>query len=251
MKRMRVVNVVLLLLIAVVVWKTVEVWRRGVPDAQARADAGRGTGDSLPPAARKPALPQMVALIAEKDLFDVSRKAPEAVAPTAEKTPVPPPTLKLAGVLVVGDEREAVLTDTAQNNKQIRMRVGEDISGYRVSKITTDEVSMVSSSGEEVTLQLEIDKTKASAKKGFGPGGKPPVKPVQPGQQPKPGQAPAQVAGQAAPGQAQPPAQLYPGAFGPPGIGGVQPPPTANDAKRRADAARERLKRLRAENGGR
>src|SRR5262249_33200086 len=150
---------------------------------------------------RRPALPQVVALIAEKDLFDVSRKAPEAVAPTAEKTPAPPPTLKLAGVLVVGDEREAVLTDTAQNNKQIRMRVGEDISGYRVSKIATDEVSMVSSSGEEVTLPLEIDKTKASAKKGFGPGGKPAPKPVQPGQQPKPGQAPGQVAGQAAPGQ--------------------------------------------------
>jgi len=248
MKRTRVVNIVLLLLIGVVLWRTVEVWRRGVPDAQARPDTGGHAGDSLPPTGRKPSIPQLIAVIADKDLFDASRKAPEAVAPSAEKTPAPPPTLKLAGVMVVGDEREAVLTDTAQNNKQIRMRVGEDISGYRVSKITSDEVSMVSGSGEEVTLLLEIDKTKASAKKGFGPGGKPAAKPVQPGQQPKPGQAPAQLAGQAQP---QPPAQLYPGAFGPPGIAGAQPPPGPNDAKRRADAARERLKRLRAENGGR
>jgi len=40
-------------------------------------------------------------------------------------------------------------------------------------------------------------------------------------------------------------------ATGTPGIAGAQPPPGPNDAKRRADAARERLKRLRAENGGR
>jgi type II secretory pathway component PulC len=249
MKRFRLINIVLLLLIALVVWRTISVWRRGVPQVQARMDApGRAPGDSLPGPGRKPALPQMVAVIAEKDLFDASRKAPEVAQPAPERTPTPPPTLKLSGVLVVGGEREAVLTDMAQGNRQIRMREGEDISGYKVSKITADEISLVSGSGEEVTLSLQIDKTKGPHK-GFGPGGKPVAHPPPAQARPQQAQAaPANAPQQPAP---MPPAQMYPGAFGPPGIGGTQPPPAmANDAKRRMESARERLKRLRAESAG-
>src|SRR5215472_13061193 len=143
MKRFRVVNIVLVALTVVVLWKLVGVWRRGVPEVEAGGEGGGRPGDTLPPPPRKPQLPQMVAVIADKDLFDASRKAPEAVAPQAEHTPAPPPTLKLTGVVVVGGEREAVLSDTAQNNKQIRMREGEDISGYKVSRITTDDVALV------------------------------------------------------------------------------------------------------------
>jgi hypothetical protein len=232
MKRFGLINAVLLLLILLAAWRTEEVWRRGAPDASPSADpAGKPVGDGLPPPARKPQLPQMVSVIADKDLFDASRKAPEAAAPAPAATPVPPPpTLKLSGVVVVGSQREAVLLDMAQNNKQTRLREGEEISGYKVGKIEPEQISLVGGGGEEIILALQIDKTKAGQKKGFGPAGKP-APPPPPG---------ARVAGQ------QPP----PAPPRPPG--GFAPAPenaASAEVRKRADSARERLKRLRSEAG--
>jgi hypothetical protein len=230
MKRFGLINAVLLLLILLAAWRTAEVWRRGAPEVPPAADPGKPVGDGLSPPARKPQLPQMVSVIADKDLFDASRKAPEAAAPAPAATPVPPPpTLKLSGVVVVGSQREAVLLDMAQNNKQTRLREGEEISGYKVGKIEPEQISLVGGGGEEIILALQIDKTKAGQKKGFGPAGKPVAPPT-----------PARVAGQ----QPAPVPPRPPGGFAP------APENAASaEVRKRADSARERLKRLRAEAG--
>jgi hypothetical protein len=185
-------------------------------------------------------LPQLVSVIADKDLFDQSRKAPEQAAPAPVATPAPPPpTLKLAGVIFVGAEREALLIDTAQANKQIRMRVGEELSGYKVGRIENEQIALVGPGGEETVLQLLIEKTKggAAVNRGFGPGGKPtapaagPAGALRPPGGPPPGApqmaAPAPVGGR------------------PPGA--IAPADPSADARQRAESARERLKRLRAE----
>ena len=96
--------------------------------------------------------------IAQQDLFDASRKEGDNQdTPAPEATPPPPPTLKLAGVLFIGLEPEAVLMDSAQGNKQIRLRVGEEISGYKVDRISTETIALVAGTGEEVVLSLLID----------------------------------------------------------------------------------------------
>ncbi len=241
MKRFRVLNVLLLALIALAGWRTVDVWRRQAPVADAGSDAGRPT-DGMPPISRKPPIPQVVNSIAQQDLFDSSRKEGEGSdSPTPEATPPPPPTLKLSGVLFVGLEPEAVLTDSAQGNKQIRLRVGEEISGYKVDRISTETIALVSGAGDEVVLPLLIDTTKRG-KASFGPGGRPTPKAA--GNQRSSGQR-APKRGQAAQtAQAQ---KKKPGSFAPNQDAQSEAERRREDARRRAERARERLKRLRAE----
>jgi hypothetical protein len=229
-KRFRVLNVILVALIALAIWRTVDVWRRTPPEIPDHADAPAAAPDPAPAPARRPALPQLVTAITDKDLFDISRQAPSvAPGPAPEQTPQPPPTLKLSGVIAVGEYREAVFIDTNQNNKQIRMREGEEISGYRITEIKPLQVSLVNGTGDNVTLDLVLDTSKAPPGKAAGPAGVAP--PPRPGVRP-----PAkQVAGANAPG-----------GFGPPG-GAAAGAMQRNDARDRAQRARDRLKRLRDE----
>jgi len=228
-KRFRILNVILIALIALAAWRTVDVWRRTPPQIPDRTDAPGAPADSNAAPPRRPALPQLVSAITDKDLFDVSRQAPSAASgPAPEQTPQPPPTLKLSGVIFVGPVREAVFIDINQNNKQIRMREGEEINGYKVAKITTQQVSLVSGTGDEVKLDLLIETGKGPGGKAAGPGGMVTPQP-RAGRQPAPGQ----VAGANAPG-----------GFGPPGSAGAM---QRNDARDRAQRARDRLKRLRDE----
>ncbi|HZR83317.1 MAG TPA: hypothetical protein VFD92_19640 [Candidatus Binatia bacterium] len=236
MKRFGILNIVLVALIALAAWRTIGVWRRDVPDRPPAPDSGPRPATDLPPAPRTPPIPQLVSVIADKDLFDQSRKAAEEAAPAPVATPAPPPpTLKLAGVIVVGTEREALLIDTAQANKQFHMREGEEISGYKVGRIGTEQISLIGPGGEETTVQMIIDK--AAAKKGFGPGGKPSAAAAAPG-----GGGPLRPQGPP-PGAPQPmaPAQQRAAA------GAIAPADPSLDARQRAESARERLKRLRAE----
>jgi hypothetical protein len=233
-KRFRVLNVILILLIALAIWRTVDVWRRTPPAIPDHADAPGPVPEAAVAPARRPALPQLVSTITDKDLFDVSRQAPAVAAgPAPEQTPSPPPTLKLSGVIVIGEYREAVFIDSSQNNKQIRVPLGEEISGYKVTDIDpTDpdkqKVKLVNGSGDEVKLELLIDSTKGAGAKPVGPGGMvpPPPHPGRPVQ--------GQLAGANAPG-----------GFGPPG--GAAGATQRNDARDRAQRARDRLKRLRDE----
>lgn len=230
MKRFGILNLLLAVLIGLAAWRTVGVWRRPVPehelppvDPAARNAPGEGL---LAPPPRRPPAMQVVTTIAEHDLFDQSRKEGQQVveAPPPVPTPAPPPpTLKLAGVVVVGKTREALLVDTAQGNKHLRMRIGEDLMGYRVARIDSEQVALVGPGGEETLLELEVEKGGGKKATAYGPGGKP-----QPS--PKPGSTPA-------PGAQPPPAQAGAAPAGDP----------ATDAKARAESARERLRRLRAE----
>jgi hypothetical protein len=237
MKRFRMLNVLLLALVALAAWRTIDVWRRQPPKL-APTDEGRAQpAEPLPPLGKKPPLPQMVNSIAEQDLFDISRQEakPGEEAPTPMSTPAPPPTLKLAGVVSVGVGPEALVTDTSQGNKQIRLQVGEDISGYSVDQIILDDppsISLKASSGDTVTLTLAVDLAKQGGGAAFGPGGRPTPRAAVPR-----GPVGASVASTA---------QASGGSFAP-NDARAELERRREDARKRAERARERLKRLRAE----
>lgn len=237
MRRFRLVNLLLVGLIALAAWRIYDVWRRPPPQVRVAGAADGASARAVPPPLGRPAVQPLVSAIAAKDLFDPSRKPPDA-APAAgpTPTPAPPPTLKLAGVVLLGDAREAVFVDTAQGNKQIRLRIGEEISGYRLASIGEERVALVSGGGEKVELSLPVEK------------GRKAVRPLGPGGRPTPRPTPRRVQARAG---AQP-AAAYPRAFGPqatrPGQGPVdERERQREEARRRAQRARERLKRLRAE----
>jgi hypothetical protein len=229
MKRFRLLNVLLLALIALATWRTVDVWRRTPPSLSAGEEPPPPTDLSVAP--RKPSLPEMVNVIASQDVFDASRQEVTSGVDESlpQATPVPPPTLKLSGVLFVGLEPEAVFTDTAQSNKQVRLRIGEEIAGYKVDRIEAEMVALVTGTGEEVVLPLLIDTTSRGGAVAFGPGGRATPRPN------------ATLVRQASGQRAD-----QPGGFAandPQGIAEQR----REDARRRAERARERLKRLRAE----
>lgn len=226
MQRFRILNVLLVALILLAGWRTFDVWRREAPPGEAGQE-GRGP-QTLPAPARRPAIPQFVDGIARKDLFDVSRReaTDDANVPTPQASPPPPPTLKLAGVLFIGMDPEAVVIDSAQGNKQIRLRVGEEISGYEVKRISIDHVALGSSAGEEVVVPLIIG-TAGKSPASLGPGGV---------------GTPKKAAAR------RPPAQRGRGTAVEAGADAkTEAQRRREDARRRAERARERLKRLRAE----
>ena len=171
MKRFGILNILLVALIALAGWRLVEVVRREPPLPPAEGGALRPAGGDVPNSPRRPPLVPIVQSIRKNDLFDVSRQPPEMATgePTPAQTPAPPPTLKLAGVIFVGNFREAVVIDEAQGCKQLRLREGEEIAGYKVISIERESVSLRSGHGEEVQLRLLVDTGRPKIKR--GPGG--------------------------------------------------------------------------------
>ncbi len=185
MKRFQILNVLLLLLLAFATWQTVQAVRRGAPVIAARESVERRSPLAPIPARRRP-VAEIVAVISSKDLFDISRKPPVAGQTgdvLTDAPPAAPPSLKLNGVVGVGDLREALVTDANQANKQLRVRLGEDVGGWRVTGIEAEEVSLEGGANERVVLRLEIDPTARSGValglRGQAP--PPPQRPMQPG----------------------------------------------------------------------
>lgn len=115
------------------------------------SNKGEGSGSSIAPTT-------LVAAIEARDLFDPSRRAPDAGAPA----PVPvsgdlePPGVAVVGLRLLGSDREAVVTDIAAGvgGQQRRVRVGDEIGTYNVKQINATELVIVSSSGREVVMPL-------------------------------------------------------------------------------------------------
>ncbi|MCW5893802.1 MAG: hypothetical protein KIT14_25085, partial [bacterium] len=151
-----------------------EVPSEGAPGAD-RPRSRRGGSDRMP--AQSPAM--LVTAITAKDLFDPSRqKASDEVKIVAPKEAPPPPNLTIAGIRIVGKDREAFITDASAGNQQKRMRIGDEVGGYTVKTIDLTRVTLASSAGDVVTLSLSVEKAGGGAPK---PGVPVPVRPGVPG----------------------------------------------------------------------
>jgi len=164
-RRALILNVLLLVIVAALVVQIAALWWRTQPeiDQLAPRDAKPSRQD-IPNVTRRALAPDLAMKIANKDLFDQSRSlAPVAPVPTAAlPTPVQPLTLVLLGVIGTGDEREALVKDQTQP-KPIWLRRGEEIGGYKLDRIDARAIVMVAPSGDEVTLQINVEKGRAPA----------------------------------------------------------------------------------------
>jgi hypothetical protein len=103
-----------------------------------RAGEGREGGAALPsPLAAQP-LDRLTAT-RERPLFSPTRRppvppAPVVSAPEAPPPPPPPPDVALFGIVMDGDEARAVVR-TGPAEKIMRVRIGDDIGGWKVSQI--------------------------------------------------------------------------------------------------------------------
>ncbi|HYY05606.1 MAG TPA: hypothetical protein VE997_03460 [Candidatus Limnocylindria bacterium] len=222
MRRWAIVNTLLGVILALVGFQIVRTWARGLPggapaesaastaaapapEPEPREKGKRGRGDKAGALAEQtPAV--LVAAIADKDLFDPSRRPPsEDTASAPAPVTKPPDNVTVTGVRIFGKDREVFMSDSSQGTAVTRrLRVGDQIAGYSVKAIERAAVTLTSPSGDVVNMPLALDKGKA-----------PPTapRPPMPGRPPQP--ASAQPVSPAAGVQGPSPAA---------GVGGNKPP---------------------------
>ena len=164
MRRVLILNLLLLAVVAGLVVQIVSLWWAGEPEAVVVAPReAKMQKVDLPKVDRRPAPPNLATQISDKDLFDQSRKGQEASATgaaTVSTEPVRPLTLVLLGVSGAGPEREALVKDQAAPKPQW-LRQGEEVGGYKLGRIDPTSIVMVGPGGEETTLFINVEKAKA------------------------------------------------------------------------------------------
>lgn len=172
MRRVLILNVLLLAIILALVVQIGSLWWRA--DAEVETVAPReakAQHPEPPPAQRRPPAPDLANKIAEKDLFDASRSAEKAPAvPAVEVAPPPPLNVQLLGVTVAAGAREALLKDQSQS-KPLWLREGEDVSGYTITRIDPISVEMRTPAGEKVTIGISVEKGAHPGAAAPGPAG--------------------------------------------------------------------------------
>jgi hypothetical protein len=162
MRRVLILNLLLLAIAAVLVVQIVSLWWARAPEAVAVAPReAKAQKVEVPKVDRRPPPPNLAKQIADKDLFDQSRTAPqEGTATVVAAEPIRPLTLVLLGVSGGGPEREALVKDQTQPKPQW-IRQGEEVGGYKLGRIDPTSIVMVGPGGEEITLVINVEKAKA------------------------------------------------------------------------------------------
>jgi hypothetical protein len=163
MRRVLILNLLLLAIVAVLVVQIVALWWGGEPEAEIAAPReAKAQKLDVPKVDRRPPPPNLATQIADKDLFDQSRTAAQSGGTTSAVTaePVRPLTLVLLGVSGGGPEREALVKDQTQPKPQW-IRQGEEVGGYKLGRIDPTSIVMLGPGGEEITLVINVEKAKA------------------------------------------------------------------------------------------
>ena len=166
--------------------------------------------EKAPAAAEQPAevpakMPSDYAVIGEQNLFH-----PERTIPVDKKVEVPRPEVVLYGTMM-GTERSALIEDKknpvttpGRGNRQRFVRKGEVISGYTVTDIMSDRITLAR--GDDRMTVMLADPGKQRAGDAGGPPGEP--------------KAPARAPAPARPGVARPPQPQAPAVPRPPATPG-------------------------------
>jgi hypothetical protein len=163
MRRVLILNLLLLAIVAVLVVQIVALWWFNEPEADPVAPREvKAQKLDLPKVDRRAPPANLATQIADKDLFDASRQAEKTGTSSAPVStePARPLTLVLLGVSGGGPEREAHVRDQTQPKPQW-IRQGEMIGDYKLGRIDPISIVMVGPQGEEVTLFINVEKAKA------------------------------------------------------------------------------------------
>jgi len=222
------------------------------PEPRERVKRGEKTAARAQQAQQAP--PAMVAAIAEKDLFDPSRRPPppeEMRAPDPVPRQVDPPAgVTFTGVRIMGADREAFVTESGQRR---RLRPGDLIANYTVKAVEPTRLVLTSPSGDPVTMRLGIAKPGGTGG-GPTPPGRGPARPGQPPASPAAGvQGNSPAAGVAVRPAIPPPspAPQAPAAPGTPPPPGIPPQPQNPQINQLPPDVRQKLEQLKAKDAGR
>jgi hypothetical protein len=174
MRRWGIINGLLGLIVALLLVQIAGTWARSLPKPEERPrqpppapaaeprEKGRRSGDKGGPRTA-PAPEAVVSAISDKDLFDPTRRPPPetgtAQAAVQEAPPPPPSGVAVVGIRLLQGEREAFIQDATQQNKQRRLRVGDQLQSYTVKEITDTQVILAAPNGQPLTRDVELRKS--------------------------------------------------------------------------------------------
>ncbi|HXJ37080.1 MAG TPA: hypothetical protein VMS22_23885 [Candidatus Eisenbacteria bacterium] len=173
MRRWVILNGILAVIVLGLAFMIARTWARTLPPVEVAAGgkaadvpvrSGDGSKKSKRGAAEKtvqtPAM--LVTAIVNKDLFDPTRTKQSEEAKIQAPVPheAPPTGVTLAGIRILGKDREAIITEATSANAQRRIRNGDPVGNFTVKTIGRSSVLLVSAAGDEFTLTLEVDKAK-------------------------------------------------------------------------------------------
>lgn len=166
MRVRRFLYLVLLLLAGALGWQVVATWTTTPPEVNPPPLLPDQASDREEALLHFPSLDEgerLATVIADKDLFSPSRQRREEEG--VVQVSVPPPThLKLVGVLQLSGQEEAFFTDAQQGGKVVRVKVGEEIGQYRLTRARRNSVTLTFPDGEEVSLSLAVQRGEEVAK---------------------------------------------------------------------------------------
>lgn len=178
MKRLlQIVSGMLAVLACALLFRIVQVFRVTPPEFSDPSQVA--ALDPLPPAPKNlsPRGPAMDAIL-EGNLFESERGQGASASGGAggvDGEPLPPPTnVVLNGIFVMEGRPMAIVSDSTAGNKQLTLRVGDNVGDYQVGDISDRRVTLLGRGGQQFSLDLDIKK----GPQGGAPVAAPPARPA-------------------------------------------------------------------------
>lgn len=167
MRVRRFLHLILLLGVFGLLWQVWYTWSHSRTPPIAQPLEKPGTALPVLPVARVEAGRQFARVITEKNLFSPDRKTEtEEPVEIEEKPTVPPPShLKLVGVFLRDDKKEAFFQDASQGGKVVRVAAGDMLDSYHLARLTRSEATLtMGKGGQEVSMRIDVQKSQEAAK---------------------------------------------------------------------------------------
>jgi hypothetical protein len=131
-----------------------------------------------PPRERTKPSPSVTDAIVDADLFDDARGTGEPDIDVSgievDAAPVAPPTtVKLTGVILLGADPVAILSDPNVGPEQKSVRSGEMFGEYEIGDISQQAVILLGASGQEFQVPLRVEAASGGGPAPVGPPGRP------------------------------------------------------------------------------
>jgi len=186
----------LAVLACALLWRIVQVLSVAPPEFTDPTQVAAGEALAPPPHSQSPRGAAMDAIL-EGNLFESERGqgGPAADAAGSEEPLPPPSNVVLNGIFSMEGRPMAIVSDSTAGNKQLTLRVGDNVGDYQVGDITDRRVTLLGRGGQQFSLDLDIKKGPQGGAPVATPARPVPAAPANRGQPPAPaGQTAAQRA---------------------------------------------------------
>ncbi len=160
---LQIVSALMAFIAVALTWRIAEVVSIAPPVFGPTASV-KGDAPILAPRKVRVARPTTISAIVNSNLFEAERGKREDPLESAPAAALPPPTnLTLNGIMFIGGEPIAIVTNTKAAGSQLTVKSGEMVDVYEVGNISSRDVTLLGPGGQKFALALTVQKGGAPA----------------------------------------------------------------------------------------